>query len=111
MPVLVITSPATPDQLEQMLQTWGVVSKVAVDVRRGILAGGGRSHSQGEEELLAIGSRQEDIWGASWIPLAREIRFESMVNLRPVDNRSMEILDAVVRDRVGEIVLSLLGHV
>ncbi len=69
--------------------------KLAVDVARGILAGGGEYHADCEEILLENGSRQEDIWGADWYPENRTVTFGALINIRPREgNRSMEIEDA-----------------
>jgi hypothetical protein len=39
-----------------------------VDIKREILAGGGILYADCEAILLKDGSKQEDIWGADWIP-------------------------------------------
>jgi hypothetical protein len=46
-----------------MLQALGTYIKLAVDIRRGILAGGGVMHADCEVALLEDGSQQEDVWG------------------------------------------------
>ncbi len=74
---------------------------MAVDVERSILAGGGQLHADCEAILLEDGSRQTDIWGASWMPSTQKMIYESMVNLRPRQNRSMEILDPSIRQRIA----------
>ena len=56
---LVLHSPATPDQLAQMSEAFGeTLIKLAVDVERGILAGGGELHADCEAALLECG----DCW-------------------------------------------------
>jgi hypothetical protein len=104
-----LQEPATPEQITEMLQANRFYIKTVVDIRRQILAGGGEMHSDCEVILLNNKSQQKDIWGASWNPVSQEIFYESMVNLRPRQNRSMQILDPVVRDRVKEIIQRLLG--
>lgn len=86
--------------------------KLAVDVQRGILAGGGTLHADCEAVLIEDGSRQEDVWGADWNPLAQQVTFESLINIRPrQQNPSLEILSPVVRERVAQIVRQLLESV
>jgi hypothetical protein len=104
-----LESPATQEQIDEMLETWEIVVKVAVDVHRGILAGGGKMHADCEAELLARGSKQDDIWGATWVPLPREVQYDSLINIRPNQNPAIEILDEPIRERVGQIVTELLG--
>ncbi len=57
----IIRSHATPEQLEEMLAAFEITIKVVVDIQRGILAGGGRAHSDCEEALLKDGSQQRDL--------------------------------------------------
>ena len=94
-----------------MLQANRFYIKTVVDIRHQILAGGGEMHSDCEIILLDNGSQQQDIWGASWNPISQEIFYESMVNLRPRQNRSMEILDPSIRAQVQQIVHILLGGI
>ena len=94
-----------------MLQANRFYIKTVVDVREQILAGGGEMHSDCEAILLDNGSQQMDIWGASWNPITQEIFYESMVNLRPRQNRSMQILDPVICERVQQVIYRLLGGV
>jgi len=62
--------------------------------------------------LIQDGSRQEDVWGADWIPATKEIRYEALINIRPSQNNpSMAILDATIRGRIRQIVEHLLGGV
>ncbi len=107
-----IRARATRQLLDEMLETLRVYVKVAVDIRQGILAGGGVLHADCEAVLLDEGSRQEDIWGADWVPETQQIQYEALINIRPRQNNpSMVILDPSIRDRVGEIMQGLLGGV
>jgi len=109
MPILIIREPARPEQIEAMLQELGSYIKLAVDVERGILAGGGEFHADCEAVLLEDGSAQENIWGADWLPAARLVRCEALINLRPRQNNlRMEIQDAGLRERVERITRTLL---
>jgi hypothetical protein len=108
--VLIIREPATPEQIEDMLKTWDVFIKIAIDIEREILAGGAVRHYQCEQELLKDGSKQRDIWGADWSPYTQEMVFESIINIRPSENnRSMIIQSPQIRERVSQITKQLLG--
>jgi hypothetical protein len=105
-----LRSPASREQLAEMLEALGAYVKLAVDIRRGIAAGGGVLHADCEAVLLEDGSQQEDVWGADWIPTTRQVRFEALINIRPRQNNpAMEILNPSVRERVEEIVARLMG--
>lgn len=109
--LLIIRSRATPKQMEQMLETLGIYIKLAVDIQRGILAGGGELHADCEQVLLEDGSEQANIWGADWNPRKQTVGYESLINIRPrAGNRSMEIQDPAIREQVTHIVQRLLGN-
>jgi len=93
-----------------MLQALGTYIKLAVDVEREVLAGGGSLHADCERVLLDNRSAQKDVWGADWIPEKQQVAFKSLINIRPGQgNSSMEITDAGLRGRVAAVVRQLLG--
>jgi hypothetical protein len=108
--ILIIREQATVEEIEQMAETYvGLMIKLAVDVEREILAGGGELHADCEQTLLEDGSQQENVWGADWYPEVRRVGFESLINIRPrQQNRSMEIKDPVLREKIEIIVRNLL---
>ena len=102
--MLLLHEPATHKQIADMLETLSSYVKLAVDIERELVAGGGELHVDGEQALLEDGSLQEDIWGADWDPIG-EVRFESLINIRPRQgNRSLEIQSPEIRRRVERIV-------
>jgi hypothetical protein len=105
----ILNAPVTHEQIMEMLQANRFYIKTVVDIRQQILAGGGAMHSDCETVLLERGCQQADLWGASWNPISREIVYESMVNLRPRQNRSMQILSEIVREQVRKVIYNLLG--
>ncbi|MGP1385112.1 MAG: DUF5674 family protein [Thainema sp.] len=108
----IIRSRAKPGQMRQMLESLGIYIKLAVDIERRILSGGGELHADCELVLLNDGSEQANVWGADWYPLTQTVGYESLINIRPsANNRSMEIKDPALREDIGQIVQSLLGKV
>ncbi len=100
----------TPEQMKDMLEMLQTYVKLAVDIERGALAGGGAMHADCEAVLLNDGSQQEFVWGADWDPAAQQVTFESLINIRPRQNNpSMQILDPEIRNKVAEITIRLLG--
>lgn len=107
----IIREKATPEQIQEMLLMLQSYIKLAVDIDREILAGGGAMHADCESVLLDDGSRQEFIWGADWDPKARVVTFESLINIRPRQNNpSMQILDPEIQKRVSDITRRLMGE-
>lgn len=46
-----LTTKATPEQVREMLQVFGDFIKLAVDVERNVLAGGGALHADCEKDI------------------------------------------------------------
>lgn len=109
MKILLIKKRAKKEEIKQMLTALKSYIKLAVDIKREILAGGGILHADCEAVLLKDGSKQNDIWGADWLPDTKQISFEALINIRPRQNNlSMKINDPVIREKLEEIVRSLL---
>ena len=88
-----------------MLEALQTYVKLAVDVQRRVVAGGGTLHADCEVVLLEDGSLQQDIWGADWYPESREVRFESLINIRPKQgNRSITVSDPALRSAIEAVV-------
>ena len=101
----IIRERATAEQVQEMLEALQTDIKLAVDVHRRIVAGGGGMHADCEAALLEDGSEQADVWGADWLPNTKKVRFESMINIRPrQQNRSAYIEDQARRATVEQIV-------
>lgn len=100
---------ASETELQEMMEELENYIKLAVDVKRNILVGGGEYHADCEALLLEDGSRQEDIWGADWYPDSRTIGFGALINIRPRQNNySMEIEDPAIRTSVESLARKLL---
>ena len=105
MRIHIIRQRATKKEIREMREELETYIKLAVDVERDILAGGGEYHADCEEALLEDGSRQEDIWGADWYPESKTVEFVALINIRPhQENRGMEIEDPNLRAKIETIV-------
>ena len=94
MKIHVLRQPAAEKEIREMMEELETYIKLAVDVERGILAGGGEYHADCEEILLEEESRQEDIWDVDWYPESRRVEFVALLNIRPRQgNRGMEVED------------------
>ena len=109
MNIHIIRQRASEKEIREMLEELETYIKLAIDVERNVLAGGGEYHADREEILLKDGSRQEDIWGADWYPESRKVEFGALINIRPnQDNRGMEIEDPKLREKIENIIRALL---
>ncbi|MHC9538042.1 MAG: DUF5674 family protein [Vulcanimicrobiota bacterium] len=86
--------------------------KFVVDVENERIALGGELHADAEDLLLEDESTQEYLWGGNIYPDApaeKKIEYTALINIRPSqDNRSMEIQDRGLREKIGKIVNRLI---
>ncbi len=113
--VLVSASRLARDELRRLAELYFEdMVKYVVDVARGVIAVGGEMHADAEQVLLDDGSTQADLWGATYYPgRGRElcVEYTALINIRPAQgNRSMEIQDPAVRQRVRELTFALVGE-
>jgi len=113
MPIHILTSKATPAQIREMLESFSETRmiKIVVDIEREILAGGSGMHYECEQLLLSEGSEQTNLWGANWFPDEQDIEFESLINIRPRQNRSIIIQDENICNEVERITRKYLEGV
>lgn len=112
MTILLLREPATLQQVADVLEELGVYVKLAVDIRRGVAAGGGELHADCEQVLLDDGSQQIHVWGADWDPASQTVKFEAPINIRlRQKNPAMQILDPAIRSKVEEVAQHLLKSV
>ncbi len=80
--------------------------KIVVDIERELLALNGEMHADLEEVLLEDGSEQQYLWGANiYFSRPHDLEFTSLINIRPGQgNKSMEVLDPLVRETMTRIV-------
>jgi len=82
MKIHVVRQRATENERRETLEELETCIKLAFDVERSILAGGGGYHAVCEEVLLEDGSKQKDIWGAEWYPDSKKVGFGALINIR-----------------------------
>ena len=93
-------------------ESFETMVKAMVDIEKRIMPMGGELHADANAALIEHGSRPQDLWGINIYPdksRDERIEFISLLNIRPaVGNRSMEIKDPAVRQRIREIVNELV---
>jgi hypothetical protein len=106
----ILSTPATSEQIHEMLIQYNDMIKIVVNIRLRLLSGGAEMHYECEDALLEHGSEQNDLWGANWYPATQRVEFESLINIRPsMGNRSLIIQDQTIRNQVEEITRQILG--
>ncbi len=102
--VIILSSPATEEDIDKAKEEYKTYIKVTMDVEKEIVAIGGEYHFDAEQELLKVGCRQETIWGGGVDLVAKRIDFNAMINIRAGVNYSTEICDEEVKQKFEGLV-------
>lgn len=79
--------------------------KAVVDIGKKLIAIDAEMHVDLEQMLLENGSKQEDLWGINLYPDDEEfVEFDSMINIRPRQNKHLYVDDEDTRNRIIEVV-------
>ena len=113
MKIEIIKEEVNLQEVERLAQeSYGDMVKGVADLKREIIALGGELHADAEALLIEQGSNQEDLWGFNIYPKKdkdRRFEFTSFINIRPSqNNRSMEVEDPRLREKIRKIVDKLV---
>jgi hypothetical protein len=108
--VIILTAPATEEDIEKAKEEYKTYVKVTMDVEKEIVAIGGEYHFDAEQELLQVGCQQQQIWGGGIDLIAKRIDFNAMINIRSGVNYSTEICDEEVKQKFTNLVKKYLGE-
>ncbi len=113
MNIKIIDKKITESELREIAKDfYGKMVKGVVDINREILALGGEYHVDANEVLIKNHSKQENIWGFNlYLDKERDERIEyvSLINIRPRQgNRTMEVQDPFLRDKMKSVILKYL---
>ena len=79
--------------------------KAVVDIEKDIIAIDSEMHVDLEQMLLEKGSKQEFLWGINLHPDEDEfVEFDSMINIKPKQNKHLYVDDEDTRNRIVEVV-------
>lgn len=106
--ILIIRKKATSDEIKKMAMDYDGYIKLVIDAKRHVLAGGGERHFDAEQLLLQDGSQQENLWGGGIDWETKETDYNSIINLRPLQNKSRDILSEQIRKDFDTIIKELL---
>jgi len=107
--VTLTSKKATDEQIKKISKHFQGYIKIVVDIEQGVLAAGADRHYDEEQALLEKGSKQKNLWGGGVDLETKEIDYNSIINLRPLQgNPSRDIMSQDVRDKFDGIVKKLI---
>lgn len=110
----IIDKNITVDELKEMSKKMDHrLVKAVVDVEREVMAVDASMHADEEALLLDNDSQQEYLWGVNLYPEQYPddwIEFDSIINIRPPENRTRGVSDVTVQEKIKKIVDKLVTN-
>lgn len=113
MKTITISSKISRNELAEMAkQMFGGLVKAVVDTEKEVMIVDADLHADEEAELIAGGSKQDNLWGINFYPEESGedfIEFDSMINVRPrQNNRSRGVESVALQQKIWEVVTKLV---
>lgn len=108
MTIIIVEDRVSQEDFEKAKEDYQTYIKITVDLKRKAVALGGEYHADAEVLLLRQGSKQKDIWGGGLNLEEKRIETNAIVNLKPRENESVEILDPKIRKKFIKLVKKVL---
>ena len=101
--IITKSEPFTKDEIKKLREQFDVYIKTVIDIEKKVCSAGCDRHFESEKILLDQGSSQSDLWGGGIDLETKIIDCNSMINIRPAQNTSNEILDPALRAKFEEL--------
>ena len=110
MAIVIIKDKLSKKDFEKAREDYQTYIKITVDLEKEIVALGGEYHADAEQLLLQRGSKQKNIWGGGVNLEEGRIETNAIINLRPKENESAEILEPKIRKKFISVVKKVLRN-
>ena len=113
MNVKIVDKKITENDLREIAKEfYDTMIKGVVDIEREVIAVGGEYHIDASTVLVESGSQAQNLWGFNWYfdELGdKRIEYIALINIRPAQgNKTMEVKDLSLRDKMKSIILTYL---
>lgn len=97
--VVLVIKELTREDIQKAREDYSEYIKMTIDIAQKIVAIGGEYHADAEKILVGqYQSKKDDIWGGGYNLVSKKFETNAIVNLKPPDNDSTEILDPNTRE-------------
>lgn len=112
MAIIVVEDKISREEVKRAREEYAEYIKITADIEQGVVAIGGEYHADAERMLREkYGSLGSNIWGGGYNITLDTFEVNAIVNIKPGENDSNDILDPGVRNRFLEIVKRKLGGI
>ena len=107
--IVILQKPAVDEDITKAKEEYKSYIKVTIDIEGEVVAIGGEYHFDAEQKLLAMGCRQDNIWGGGVDLVSKRVDTNAMINIRPKRNEATEIMDSNIKERFVNVVKKYLA--
>ena len=112
MSLIVVDNILTKEDIKSSREDYSEYIKITADLKNKIVIIGGEYHADAEKLMIEkFDSKRSDIWGGGFNISTGAFEVNAMLNLKPLVNDSLEILDSDARNSFLEVVKSKLGNI
>lgn len=108
MAIVIVKDKLERIDFEKAKEDYQTYIKITLDLKKEIVVLGGEYHADAEKLLLDQGSLQKNIWGGGVNLETKQLETNAIINLRPGENDSPEILDPKKREKFLKIAKEVL---
>jgi hypothetical protein len=112
MALIIVDNILTKEDVKASREDYPEYIKITADLKNKIVIIGGEYHADAEKLMVEkFDSKRSDIWGGGYNITSGAFEVNAMLNLKPMTNNSLEILDPTVRNSFLEVVKDKLGNI
>lgn len=112
MAIVVVDHTLTKKDITSSREDYDGYIKITADLNQEIVVIGGEYHADAEKLLIdKFGSKRSDIWGGGYNLSTNTFEVNAMLNLKPLVNDSLEILDPKTRNHFLKVVKKKLNNI
>ncbi len=105
MAIIKLDDQISAEDIEKAKEEYQTYIKITLDIKQKVILIGGEYHADAEIILQEkYNSKQKHIWGGGYNLQTQKFETNALINLRPPENESMEIIDPKIRKKFLEIV-------
>lgn len=108
--ITILKKPADDKEIGKALKDHKDYIKVTIDIENEVVAIGGKYHADAENKLIKLNCKQQNIWGGGFDIITKNFETNALINIRPKDNPSPEILSEKIRNKFLKIARKYLAE-
>lgn len=112
MGLIIVDKKLTKEDVKAAREDYQQYIKITADLEKEIIIIGGEYHADAERLMVEkFDSKRSTIWGGGYNIITGGFEVNAMLNLKPLTNDSLEILDPKIRNNFLEVIKNKLDGI